>query len=535
MPSIWADISTKGFLKGDETCSGDPKAYGHSTDYLPGRYSDTTPGEGGSYSGHSINLPVLRSSGAGDQPEEINVDSPAKDGVLGLSGGCNNIASNVSSREAEEGSTTGTTPSLSTNCLSERVGEVCWEDLSITESGMASSSSLQSTTVFDKFCSTNKSVPTRGCRGEVQYQLETHQRGQDGPDVVELSGQKDSLAIPITFQDTEHDNRVRCFQYGMGSSTRRASDRREVVHGGSSTPHKLSGVTSCLSSSTMFCQTQPQYDHSDKTGQCHSGDIYQQTKENPLTPTLSACPDHMGVVHREENISTGRAPAREGQCSSRPRVKINEGSMRLDAESSGIQSNPAPNGAPRDRLVCFPTDETATKILQLETRSRGTRDRCILSGLVSDERICQSSMVPDSSLSESGKETSSQSGDGHTTVDLSAMVPHHPGDVGRLSQNTTSKRRSGGLANRTSIYNESGGSSISGMAHIRESFTSRGISAEASNHLLSSWRPKTTSNYNSLFTKWSGWCAQRNRDPITGPVEDVINFLAELFREGYLY
>ena len=38
-----------------------------------------------------------------------------------------------------------------------------------------------------------------------------------------------------------------------------------------------------------------------------------------------------------------------------------------------------------------------------------------------------------------------------------------------------------------------------------------------------------------LFTKWSGWCAQRNRDPITGPVEDVINFLAQLFREGYLY
>ena len=53
--------------------------------------------------------------------------------------------------------------------------------------------------------------------------------------------------------------------------------------------------------------------------------------------------------------------------------------------------------------------------------------------------------------------------------------------------------------------------------------------------MLSSWRPKTKSNYNSLFAKWAGWCAQRNRDPFSGPVEDVINFLAELFREGYLY
>ena len=41
MPSVWAYISTTGFLKGDETCSGDPNTYGHSADYLPGRYSYT--------------------------------------------------------------------------------------------------------------------------------------------------------------------------------------------------------------------------------------------------------------------------------------------------------------------------------------------------------------------------------------------------------------------------------------------------------------------------------------------------------------
>ena len=44
MPSVRADISATGFLKGDETCSGDPKTYGHSADYLPGRYSYITPG-----------------------------------------------------------------------------------------------------------------------------------------------------------------------------------------------------------------------------------------------------------------------------------------------------------------------------------------------------------------------------------------------------------------------------------------------------------------------------------------------------------
>jgi len=115
------------------------------------------------------------------------------------------------------------------------------------------------------------------------------------------------------------------------------------------------------------------------------------------------------------------------------------------------------------------------------------------------------------------------------------VVPIYPGDAGGFCQTIASKGRLSGSPNRSRIYNESGSTKISGMAHIRESFTSRGISAEASNLLLASWRLKTKSNYNSLFAKWACWCAQRNRDPTKGPVEDIINFLAELFREGYLY
>ena len=57
----------------------------------------------------------------------------------------------------------------------------------------------------------------------------------------------------------------------------------------------------------------------------------------------------------------------------------------------------------------------------------------------------------------------------------------------------------------------------------------------ASDLLLSSWRAKTKLNYNSLFAKWVDWCQQWNRDPTTGPVREVINFLAELYNKGYQY
>jgi len=73
------------------------------------------------------------------------------------------------------------------------------------------------------------------------------------------------------------------------------------------------------------------------------------------------------------------------------------------------------------------------------------------------------------------------------------------------------------------------------MAHLRDSFALRGISTQASELLLSSWQNKTNCSYNSLFAKWVSWCEQRNRDPTVGPVEDVVNFLAELHAEGYQY
>ena len=141
-------------------------------------------------------------------------------------------------------------------------------------------------------------------------------------------------------------------------------------------------------------------------------------------------------------------------------------------------------------------------------------------------------MVLDRTLSESSKETSSQNSDDHSIVDIPTVVSIHPWDVGGFSKVITRERRLSDSPVRARIHNESGGAKISSMAHIREYFTSRGISTEATDLLLSSWRPKTN---NSLFAKWSCRYTERNRDPTMGPVEDIINFLAHLFKEGYQY
>ena len=44
---------------------------------------------------------------------------------------------------------------------------------------------------------------------------------------------------------------------------------------------------------------------------------------------------------------------------------------------------------------------------------------------------------------------------------------------------------------------------------------------------------KSSKSYDFLFEKWVCWCHQRGADPISGPISDVINFLAHLHEEGY--
>ena len=215
VPSIWVNLSTVGFLEGDKACSGNPEAHGHSSDHIHRRYLDITSGERGVDPNHNINLPNARSTGSGDQPEKVSVNPPTENGIPS---GCNNIALDIPSRKAEE-KTIGTTPSLQTECFSERPSKVCWQDLSLAESNMASPSSLQGNAVFDKFCDANGSVPTGWSRDKVQCHTKIHQGGREQPDLVELPRQKDPIAISINSQNTG------CFQYWVGSSTKRATDR----------------------------------------------------------------------------------------------------------------------------------------------------------------------------------------------------------------------------------------------------------------------------------------------------------------------
>ena len=63
-------------------------------------------------------------------------------------------------------------------------------------------------------------------------------------------------------------------------------------------------------------------------------------------------------------------PVGLGGMHSRKSLKSNEGLVRLDVESQDLQQDPAEMGSTRSGHVCIQTDNSAKKVLQLETRPR---------------------------------------------------------------------------------------------------------------------------------------------------------------------
>ena len=116
-------------------------------------------------------------------------------------------------------------------------------------------------------------------------------------------------------------------------------------------------------------------------------------------------------------------------------------------------------------------------------------------------------------------------------VQVSPEVEDNCGDVEGLS--TTHSSTGVFSAERGSTESDGNNPSASHVACLRERYIGSNLLTEASELMLASWRTKSSQSYESHFQKWVCWCTERGRDPISGPVADVANFLAYLHEEGY--
>ena len=118
-----------------------------------------------------------------------------------------------------------------------------------------------------------------------------------------------------------------------------------------------------------------------------------------------------------------------------------------------------------------------------------------------------------SSLPQSSSFPEGQADIINSPVAIPTIISSSTGHARGHTSTDTNSGRSHIPSSGTGISDATGMPKPGCMAYLRESFSSR-VSPEASKFLLSSWRPKTQSSYNSAFTKWASCVSKGTEIPL---------------------
>ena len=77
--------------------------------------------------------------------------------------------------------------------------------------------------------------------------------------------------------------------------------------------------------------------------------------------------------------------------------------------------------------------------------------------------------------------------------------------------------------------------SLIAMPGIGGFLKDRGLSQQAAELVLQSWRESTRKQYNPYIKRWQLYCSERQIDSISAPIEAGVNYLAELYNTSIGY
>ena len=188
------------------------------------------------------------------------------------------------------------------------------------------------------------------------------------------------------------------------------------------------------------------------------------------------------------------------------------------------------------RSVCRSTECADSNILQLETRSNSSSNRCVSTAMDRGTGVRVSPICIDRAMSGKGHEGSSSVSVSDTDMADPSMVSKIVGyGCGLSGVVTTTKRSIAVTKTRMSPIGYGRKPAASGLESVRHRAAAEGLSGHAASLVVGSWREGTQGAYNSTWNKWCRWCGERQIDPFQATVSNIINFLSELQEQGYEY
>ncbi|XP_046546323.1 uncharacterized protein LOC124256363 [Haliotis rubra] len=126
--------------------------------------------------------------------------------------------------------------------------------------------------------------------------------------------------------------------------------------------------------------------------------------------------------------------------------------------------------------------------------------------------------------------------DGDSNLDNTTLVQQSTAITDRLPKDTTKITRPSYLEQQSNSQTSPvQKAETSSRQVIREAVQSEGISEQATDIILQSWRNSTHKQYGGYLQRWMLFCTQKDADPFSPPLRIGLDFLVELYKSGLSY
>ena len=323
-----------------------------------------------------------------------------------------------------------------------------------------------------------------------------------------------------------------CLSFGLGRSSGRSSDGRDMDGTLATLPHQCFGTRSDCQSAEIFSPPSSGEGHIDQVRQHHGGSLHQPSRRNPLENDVEFSREAVPLVHATRDSPSGPASPGQREHDSGHVVSSHGGSDGMVVEAGGVSENLAGVRTSRSGFVCVSSESQTPVVLRSSTGRRsveGGRDVFSL-GSGTDVRI--PTVCSTSSGSGQSCQGRSFSDSYRSSVAVSTVVPSSIDSSVRLS---TSSSGNSGSINHATVGTVSSKTTVAlsdCLEDLRNSFTEKGLSTAAAAMAANSRRQSTLRLYATRFGLFRKWCQDRQVSPLSAPLGEVADFLLSMFSDG---
>ena len=243
------------------------------------------------------------------------------------------------------------------------------------------------------------------------------------------------------------------------------------------------------------------------------------------------------MVFTEKDLSFSNSYTRH--CKQNPRWSVSSEARehRMDVRFQCFSSDSGCLSAASSGSLCVSPQPSTPELFFLDPRSTGYGNRCFKHSMEIQSVLPFSSFSSHSEMYSENKTGSDRCIAHNASLEISTMVPSFtrnadgPASTITPSCQITSSSNipiSSSPINRKEIQS-------SRLVCVGKSLKERGISERVSKILLFPWRSSTEKHYQSAWKSFHSWCFEKSEDPISCPVNIVLEFLTDLFDKRLQY